>query len=123
MKNIIKVPILNDEYKVIVCWGDSEQIEKVLKFYGHKPEQTKSSLLNNRGVCFYHDSFHPIIALPEKPKTAEQIGTLAHESVHAIEDIFLKISQPIGGELFAHSVGAVVRKVLSNSHQDTRKIK
>jgi L-lactate utilization protein LutB len=35
-----------------------------------------------------------------------------HEAVHAIEDIFLKVGQPIGGELFAHSVGAVVREVL-----------
>lgn len=112
MKNKIIVPILNDEYKVVVCWGNDKEIEKVLRQYGHTPENTGSSLLGNRGVCFYSKDRHPIIAMPRKPKTAEEIGTLAHEAVHAIEDIFIKISQPIGGELFAHSVGAVVRNVL-----------
>jgi len=112
MKKKIIVPILNDEYKVIVCWGNDVEVGKVLKYHGHKPEDTKSSLLGNRGVCFYSKDCHPVIALPSKPKTPEQIGTLAHEAVHAVEDIFLKISQPIGGELFAHSVGAVVRGVL-----------
>ena len=112
MKEIV-IPILNDEYKVIVCWGDLKYIEKVTKSWGHKPEDTKSSLLNNRGVCFYSDSNHPIIALPCKPKTPQQIGTLSHEACHAVEDIFNKINQPPGGELFAHSIGAVVRGVLS----------
>ena len=112
MKNKLIVPILNNEYKVIVCWGDSREIGKVLKKHGHSPEDTHSSLLNNRGVCFYSKDCHPVIALPHKPRTAEQIGTLSHEAVHAIEDIFLKVSQPIGGEIFAHSVGAVVRAVL-----------
>lgn len=108
----IEIPILNDEYKVIVCFGSPKKVEKVLKSWGHKPEDTKSSLLGNRGVCFYSETKHPIIALPNKPKTAVEIGTLAHEAVHAIEDIFNKINQPLNGELFAHSVGAVVRGVL-----------
>lgn len=112
MKNVIVVPILNNEYKVRVCWGTPDYIEKVLKRYGHKPEDTKSALIGTRGTCFFTKGFNPVIALPTKPKTPEQIGTLAHEAVHAIEDIFLKICQPVGNELFAHSVGAVVRIVL-----------
>lgn len=112
MKNKIVIPILNDEYKVVVCWGNDVQVEKILRYHGHKPDNTGSSLLGNRGVCFYSKDRFPVIALPARPKTPEQIGTLAHEAVHAIEDIFLKISQPVGGELFAHSVGAVVRGVL-----------
>lgn len=108
----IEIPILNDEYKVIVCFGSPKKVEKVLKSWGHKPEDTKSSLLGNRGVCFYSEGKHPVIALPHKPETATEIGTLAHEAVHAIEDIFTKINQPLNGEVFAHSVGAVVRGVL-----------
>lgn len=110
-KEII-VPILNDEYKVIVCFGSPKKVEKILKSWGHKPEDTKSSLLGNLGVCFCSEGKNPVIALPHKPKTATEIGTLAHEAVHAIEDIFNKIGQPPSGELFAHSVGAVVRNVL-----------
>ena len=110
--NTIEVPILNNEYKVIVCFGTPEHIEKVLKKYGHKLD-TKSSIIGNRGTCFYSSKEnHPVIALPTFPKTPEQIGTLAHEAVHATEDIFIKIGQPPSGELFAHSVGAIVRTVL-----------
>lgn len=50
--------------------------------------------------------------MQNKPKTMEEIGTLAHEACHAIENIFEKIREPMGGEVFAHSVGAVVREGL-----------
>lgn len=112
MKSTIPVPILNNEYKVIVCWGNPNHVSKVLKSYGHKPDTTSLFSGTNRGMCFYSDGCHPVIALPVFPKTPENIGTLAHEAIHAVEDIFIKIRQPIGGELFAHSVGAVVRIVL-----------
>ena len=108
----IEVPILNNEYKVIVCFGSPSQVEKVLQDYHHDSVHTKSSMIGNRGTCFYTKDAHPLIALPSFPKTPEQIGTLSHEAVHAIENIFMKISQPVEGELFAHSVGAVVRIVL-----------
>jgi hypothetical protein len=51
--------------------------------------------------------------MPEYPKTPEQIGTLAHEAVHAIDYIFTAMGQNDYGEVFAHSVGAVVREVLN----------
>ena len=108
----IKVPILNDEWSVIVCWGKPDYISKTLKSWGYPQEDVKSSMLGRRGVCYYHSGCHPIIALPGKPKTAQEIGTLAHEAVHAIEDIFINVNQPLGGEVFAHSVGAVVRNAL-----------
>lgn len=113
MKNEIVIPILNDEYKVIVCWGTPKIIAKVLKSWHYPKEDVTSSLMDMRGVCYYNPQCHPVIALPDKPKTAQQIGTLAHEAVHAIENIYQKISEVPSGELFAHSVGAVVRKVLS----------
>lgn len=117
MKNEVKVPILNDEYSVIVCWGSPEKIAKTLKRWYYPKDAydtsfTNDSMQNRRGVTYYHSKCHPVIALPSKPKTNAEIGTLAHEAVHAIEDIFEKIQQPIGGELFAHSIGAVVRGVL-----------
>lgn len=113
-KNELVIPILNDEYKVIVCWGDPKHIEKVLKSWGHKRDDTSSSLLKRRGVCFYAEDCHPIIALPRFPKTAEEIGTLAHEATHAIVNIFSKLDERSFDEVFAHSAGAVVRKVLKS---------
>lgn len=112
MRKEIVIPILNDEYKVVVCFGDPEKISKVLKSWGHQEHATIGNVEDRRGVCFYTRGCHPVIALPRKPKTPTEIGTLSHEAVHAIEYIFEAISQPLGGELFAHSVGAVVRGVL-----------
>lgn len=107
------IPILNNEYKVVVCWGSPKQIEKILKDWGHKESSVTSAFFDDRrGATFYAEDCQPVIALPCKPKTPEQIGTLAHEACHAIENIFEKISEPLGGEVFAHSVGAVVREGL-----------
>ena len=113
-KKEVVIPILNDEYKVVVCWGDSKEIAKVLRSWHHKKQDMMTALTERRGVCFYGEGCHPIIALPNKPKTPEEIGTLAHEATHAIVDIFLKINEPTTGELFAHSVGAVVRNTLKS---------
>ena len=112
MKNSIVIPILNDEYKVVVCWGKPEEIKRIMKLWHHKIMDGEKDLENRRGVCFYAKDAHPIIALPHYPKTAEEIGTLAHEAVHVVEDIFVKVQENPQGEIFAHSVGAVVRGVL-----------
>jgi hypothetical protein len=108
----IVIPIINSEYKVIVCWGDSKQVEKVLKAWGHDRNDTGSQLTDRRGVCFYAKDCHPIIALPHKPKTPQEIGTLAHEATHAVRNIFEKLQEESSDEIFAHSVGAVVRETL-----------
>lgn len=114
MKNQIEILILNDEYKVIFTWGTKEQISKVLKYRGHLINSESVDLDTFRGQCFYKQGFHPVIAMPTFPKTNEEIGTLAHEAVHAIINIFKNINEEdINTEVFAHSVGAVVRKVLS----------
>jgi len=107
----IVIPILNDEYKVIVCWGDSDYIGKTLKQWWY-PNFDESWLIDRRGVTFHSKNCHPIIALPKEPKTGEEIGSLAHEAVHAVADIFRKIDQDIAEEVYAHSVGAIVRKIL-----------
>jgi len=118
MSKELLIPILNDEYKVIVCWGSSKSIKRVLESWSYPAEEITSSLFDCQGVCFLAKECHPVIALPERPQTAEQIGTLAHEAVHAIEDIFLKVNQPLNGEIFAHCVGAIVRGTLRASKRN-----
>lgn len=112
MKREKIISILNDEYKVIFTYGTPEEIKKVLKSWGHNEHATIGGVEDRRGACFYTKGCHPIIAMPRKPKTPTEIGTLAHEAVHAIEYIFTAVSQEFSGEIFAHSVGAVVRGVL-----------
>lgn len=113
MKNELKIPILNNEYSVIVCWGNDKEIKKVINSWHKGNADLLSSLSGRRGVTFYKQGCHPIIALPSFPKTPEEIGTLAHEAVHAISNIFRMIEQDSAEEVFAHSVGAVVRNVLN----------
>ena len=113
MKRII-VPILNDEYKVIVCFGDEKAVKKVLKEWGHKPADILLDMNNRRGICYHSQGCHPVIALPRQPKTPTEIGTLTHEAIHAVGYIFKMIEQDAAEEVYAHSVGAIVRKVLSN---------
>lgn len=111
----LKIPILNNEYSVIVCWGSVQAIKKIVRAWHKGNADMVGGLENNRGMCYYKYGYHPIIALPCFPKTAEQIGTLAHEAVHAVNHIFEAIQENSRDEAFAHSVGAVVRLTLKNS--------
>lgn len=109
----IVIPILNNEYKVVVCWGDVKYIGKVQKDWHHEQADVARDMDKRRGVCFYHSEGHPVIALPRFPKTPDEIATLAHEATHAIDNIFNKLGETVRDEVFAHSIGAVVRSVLS----------
>ena len=113
MKKSLVIPILNNEYKVIVSWGDLKYTKNLMRIWGYKDPAEQKDLDNRRGVCFYNKECVPVIVLPRFPKTAEEIGTLAHEAFHAINNIFEKLDEPIHDEVFAHSIGAVVRQVLS----------
>lgn len=109
----VVVPILNDEYKVIVVMGNNNYLNKIAKTWGY-PEGNVFLEEHRRGCCYYRRECHPIIALRNKPSTAQEIGTLAHESIHAVYDIlFNKIEEKTQAEeVVAHSVGAILRKVL-----------
>lgn len=78
-------------------------------------EEIKSTHFESRGVCFHNEECHPVIGMLSFPKTPDEIGTIAHEAVHAVEDIFDKIGEKTGEEIYAHCVGAIVRKVLSTN--------
>lgn len=67
---------------------------------------------DNDGFCLYGSKNKPLIILPGAPRSALEIGTLAHEAVHAVNHIFEWLEQPTDGEIFAYSVGAVVRETL-----------
>lgn len=108
---MITVPILNNEYSVKVCWGSLDNARKTLTDLGYG-EYEFLALNEKRGVTFYNPDLPPLIAVCGTPRTAEQIGTLAHEACHAVEFIFQHIGQTIGDEVFAHSVGAIVRETL-----------
>lgn len=114
MKEMV-IPILNDEYKVIVCFGGNKVIKKVLHRWGHKPSDILLDMSGRRGICYHTNGCHPVICMPRKPKTASEIGTLAHEAIHAVGYIFRMIEQDSAEEIYAHSVSAIVRKVMKGN--------
>jgi hypothetical protein len=112
-EKFVIIPILNDEYKIVVCWGSEEYVCKVLKD-NHYPEHEPVDFENNRGKLFAHSRCFPIIALKEEPNNETMIGTLAHEAFHAMDYIFHSIGENSLDEVFAHSIGAIVRITLNN---------
>ena len=117
----VKVPILNSDFHVVVCWGDNLHVDRVLKREGMQDVNVVESLMGNSGVTFMSPRLRPVIAIPRYPETAREVGTLAHEACHAVEHIFNQIGQKLGDELLAHSVGAVVRITLE-SKKDVQQI-
>lgn len=109
----IKIPVLNNEYYVIVCWGDKPFVKRVLRKYEHKFTEEDFDWSKYSGRFFSDPCRYGVIALPRKPKTADEFGTLAHEAVHAVKDIFDHIEEKSIDEVFAHSVGAIVREALN----------
>lgn len=110
----ITIPILNNEYKVVVCWGDNKFIDKQLSLHYHKLTIEETNFMNScRAITCYEDRCYPVIVLHNRPRTAEEIGTLAHEATHAVKYIFDYIKELNIDEVFAHSVGSIVREVLT----------
>src|SRR3990167_11330487 len=110
-KEII-IPILNNEYKIIVCWGSEEYVRKVGWNYRfdtaiHLPKE-------NRGIAWYHKGSYPIIILRGYPKLSVEFATLAHEAYHAVKYIMRDIEETDADEVIGHSIGAVMRETLES---------
>ena len=118
MKKSVTVPILNHEYKVVVCWGDLKQLRKTLTDHHYNPDYVTKTMLieqteNRRGVTFREYRCYPTIWLNADLLHTDALGTLAHEAVHAVDFIFESIDENMyHSEIFAHSVGAIVRETV-----------
>lgn len=116
MSKSILVPILNHEYKVVVCWGDLNHLRKTLLDHHYEPDHVTKLYLeeqstNRRGATFRSHRCYPTIWLNAELSATDALGTLAHEAVHAVDFIFQDIEEDLHhSEIFAHSVGAIVRE-------------
>lgn len=67
------------------------------------------------GKCCFRTGYVPVVWIPKKPKTAEEYGTLAHESFHAVWHLFEWANIPItkdSEEVMAHAISHLVRSIL-----------
>ena len=119
-----EVPILNDEYFVYVFIGNREELlsactQHIKKLIDDKDtiSEYQASLhkfVDGRGFCMYFRNplLNPMIGVNTevcKNTGTPYEATLAHEAVHAVEDICQMIGQPFADEFAAHSVGAIVK--------------
>lgn len=109
----LEIPILNNEYKVIVCWKGKK---RAMKKYGYE-DSIEYLDENNRGRIFYRAGRHPLIVLRQRPDTPEIIGALAHEATHAINAIWEYVGETSKDEAYAASVGAIVRETLKRINE------
>lgn len=114
----ITVPILNHEYKVVVCWDNKTHLKKTLEAHHYNPDNVTKTMIeqqiaDRRGVTFREYRCYPTIWLNGEVEANEIMGTLAHEAVHAVDFIFEAIDENMyHSEVFAHSVGAIVRETI-----------
>lgn len=112
----VTVPIFNHEYKVVVCWGDVKYLKKLLEDYHYEPDTVTNRVLQEeteerRGVTFHQHRCYSVIWVDADLPVDDAIGTLAHEAVHAVDYTFDAIGENVyHSEVFAHSVGAIVRE-------------
>lgn len=109
MKKIkkVKVPILNNEYFVYVLWGNKVRVIKwINSYFGEKYHY--SFIDDCRGKTFYQHGYYPVIFINTQ---IHFFATLAHEAVHALNYIWEDIAEESKNEIYAHSVGAIIRIV------------
>lgn len=119
MKKYVVIPILNDEYYVMVVFG-SKDLKKAMRACNYPKDIINQEFIDREsdsrdGFTIDNPRCHPIIWLKKEPKDADTIATLAHEATHAVNNIFKKLEEtPLAEEFYAHSVGAIVRKTLES---------
>lgn len=118
MSKHVTIPILNHEYKVVVCWGDVRHLRKTLLHHHYSPDVITKSFIDEqtekcRGVTFREHRCYPTVWIDADLPASEAIGTLAHEAVHAVDFIMEALDENLyHSEIFAHSVGAIVRNTV-----------
>lgn len=109
----IRVPILNDEYWVTVCWGEwTPEAEIVIKGLTEGNADT-CNVQNQRGLFWAHEGwkYQPVIYITLPVHDSKFFSTLSHEAVHCINALWDKLEEPSKEEVFAYSVGAIVAAV------------
>jgi len=107
----LKIPILNNEYYVIVCVGQPKEVMKFTrKHFEDKEIPEKEFTDDTRGKSFSRKGYPPLLYIKLKSSDTDFFGTLAHEAVHAVQNIWEIIGEENHGEVFAYSVGAIVRE-------------
>ena len=114
------VPILTEQYKIVVLIGERKELVKVGAKYLRKTEQEVEKFFGqtmSRGCAI--DTFsmglllHPLILVDGDFPANQSVGTLAHEASHCMDFITERLGiDDRSGEIQAHGIASVMRHCL-----------
>lgn len=108
-----RIPIFTEEYAVNVFIGKKDEVIKALAKYSTYSPKTITKDFTGRGITYnlYPDK-HPIIGINGELKAIQQIATLAHEAVHAIDYLMDYLGIGNESEFRAHGVATILRNII-----------
>lgn len=117
-KNSYLIDLAIFKRNLLIIFGGKEQLMRELRKY-HTEEEVEGVLegftFKENGKTVYDAKFNTFfIWMPEKPKTAQEAGTLAHEIFHAtcamLENIGMALSDD-SEEAYAYTIGFITEKL------------
>ena len=104
---------------LLLVWGNREEIRDALLVF-HSEEKTEELLDGfetwDKGRTVYSSEHNAFFAwIPEKPKTAQDVGFLVHELFHSTYAVMSNIGVPLSDdseEVYAYTIGYLTEKIL-----------
>lgn len=105
------------DYALNCLVGPYKNVEKYVAWKFEDPGYRTDSPHEVKGRYFYRIGYAPIIWVPRKPRTPDEIGTLAHEVMHAIHYLLVDWAEiPFTAdtqEVYCHAMGLAMRELLT----------
>jgi len=105
------------DFTIWTVVGPAADLDSYIEWRHECLYEKRSDKRQAMGLCFQGFEDHgPIIWLPKPPRTAEEIGTLAHEACHALVEMMDWMGTEIKkdtDEILCHGVGHIVSNVLA----------
>lgn len=114
----IRVHFGTFDYVIICLVGSYKNVERYVAWKFEEKEIPISETQRQygaRGRFFYRIGFAPIIWIPKRPTTPREHATLAHEMLHAIQEMMDWAAIPFTfdtGEVFCHALAHGINTVL-----------
>jgi len=104
------------DYPVVVVIGNRKKLQSYVRWKHDSPKfKIFTSVCGSRATTFRTPGYIDIIWLPKRPKSPEEIATVAHESLHVVQGLFdwvgMDMDEPTQ-EVAAHALGFLVKEIL-----------
>ncbi len=104
------------DYAVYIVTGKYKYVENYIRWkHRDKKYNLEKHPCGSLGLTFHKPGYVPVIWLPKKPKTPEEIATLSHECLHVVQELFRWTGLQMvfeTDEVAAHALSYLVKKIL-----------